>query len=197
MDSPDLAYRFEQSADISSASASIQQTTSGEISGQDLHMTVTVINGDTQTVTEVAILDGIAYQRDGNGPWTRSGSTTAAAAIVPQLSHVFDQSTIRYAGHELHDGGYLQHLTLPSPIELTGDLLGWLPSSATTGTLDALDLYLESDGRPVDITYELTFAIQPDASSDPIQLHGVYRSTYIDVGQDVPINIDGLNLAPV
>ena len=197
MDTPDLAYRFEQSADISSSDASLRQTTTGEVSGQDLHMTLTVTQGDTQTVSEIAILDGTAYQRDASGPWMRSGSTTAATSIVPQLTHVFDQSTMRYAGHELHEGSYLQHLTLPTPIALSGDLTEWLPSSATTGTLDALDLYLESDGRPVDITYELSFAIQPDASSDPIQLHGVYRSTYIDVGEDIPIQIDGLNLAPV
>ncbi len=197
MDTPDLAYRFEQSADISSSDASLRQTTTGEVSGQDLHMTLTVTQGDTQTVSEIAILDGTAYQRDASGPWMRSGSTTAAASIVPQLTHVFDQSTMRYAGHELHEASYLQHLTLPTPIALSGDLLRMAAEQRHDGHPGRARPLPRIRRPAVDITYELSFAIQPDASSDPIQLHGVYRSTYIDVGQDIPIQIDGLNLAPV
>jgi hypothetical protein len=193
MDAPDLAYRFEQTADITSDSASFQQTASGEVSGRDVHMTVTTVQGTDRTVSEIAVLNGTAFQRDGSGAWSRSGQTTAVVSVVPQLAQIFDLTTMRYAGHEVHEGAYLQHLAMRDPVTLTGDLTtAWLPSSATTGTLDSLDLYLDSDGRPADISYELTFDVQADASSDPVELHGVYQATYADVGQDVPIQVDGL-----
>lgn len=193
MDAPDLAYRFEQTADIASDSASFKQTASGEVSGRDVHMKVTTVQGTDRTVSEIAVLNGTAFERDGSGAWSRSGETTAVVSVVPQLARIFDLTTMRYAGHEVHDGAYLQHLVMRDPVTLTGDLTtAWLPSSATSGTLDSLDLYLDSDGRPADITYELTFDVQADAASDPVELHGVYQATYADVGQDVPIQVDGL-----
>ena len=192
LDAPDLAYRFEQSADITSDTATLHQSATGEVAGPDLHITLTVTQGDQSTVSELAVLGGKTYQRDGTGPWSSTGSAGPGVSIVPTLDPVFQAGIVRYSGHEVHDGSVLQHLVVDGPVTLTDAFVGWLPSTATNGTLDSLDLYLEDDGRPADMQYKLTFDIQLDGTSDPVTLQGTYRQTFADLGQDVTVAVQGL-----
>jgi hypothetical protein len=192
LDAPDLAYRFEQTAAISTGQAELSQSVTGEVSGPDLHMTLTITQDGQETVTEIAVVDGQSFQRSGSGAWADAGPVTADASILPRLDPVFDAATIRYVGHEIHEGNLLQHLALTSPVPLTDDFEGWLPSLATNGTIDSLDLFVESDGSPVDLLYELSFELPMDSGSEPLQLHGTYRQSFRDLGQDISIEVPGL-----
>jgi hypothetical protein len=121
---------------------SVQVTASYDFSGADMRATLTVASPGVSKRSEMAAVGDTFWSRDDQADWVamaRSADVQQGLEDIYRTARITDDPTaLQYIGPETLDGEMLYHLSA---------LPGRVPYSS--GTFDALDLYVRADGTPV------------------------------------------------
>jgi len=120
----------------------VQIKTSYDFSGDDMRATMTATSPDSTSQSEMAAVGDTLWTRVNDGEFVvlpRNAETEQALDEMYRTVRITDDpSVLRYVGPETVEGQELHHLAAAP---------GQVPY--TSGTFDALDLYVLADGTPV------------------------------------------------
>lgn len=171
----------EASAGSAPKGTKVQTTMSFDFNGDDMRALMTLSFGGQTTEFEIVALGDTLWAREGAsvfGSQPRSAESDQQLIDQGYVRLTDDPGVLRYVGPETIDGRELHRLTaLPGAIPYT------------TGTFDALDLYVLEDGTPV--LAKGTFTGKGDAGE---VLTGTISLEFSDFGG--PITIEAPSTSP-
>ena len=132
-------------ATVNGTKSTVDVTLTGDISGDDLSLTIKGSGGGQVLDQELVVLDETSFVRSGGGPWQsapRSAVESTLADLVKAIRLVSDPQDLRVVGPETIDGQALQHLTASRAIP-------YAPSTGGSGQYDVFDIWVLDDGTPV------------------------------------------------
>ena len=180
LQSEPLVTHVDQVGTVEQGATDLVAKMTGDISGSDISLTLTLELGSQRSVSElVAVGDDLLIRLDG-GEW-QVGDLVAARASIEALIRAArlldDPAALAHVGTATVDGRELQHLVA------VGDI-PYVPSSGGSGSYTAFDLYVEVDGTPVLLEGSFTAT---DANGATVS--GDTRIAYSDFGGPIDIEL--------
>jgi hypothetical protein len=140
-----LVMHLEQVATATTAVGDVEAALSGDLSGNDLDITMHISTAAGEVDMSIVVLGDTAYLRQGEEEWVSAPAEVAEAELAGLIQNarlVGDPLDLLYVGPEDVDGRALHHLTASRTIP-------YAPAAGGTGQYDVFDIWVEEDGTPV------------------------------------------------
>ena len=192
IESPDVRFRATQTTSITIGEVLVTQVITNEVVGQDAHITVSVSREGAETETsEVALIDGASYARQGSGPWQPS-TVAADWAGVGRVFSFIDGETMQAMGRELHGGLFVDRLALKEPVPIDQAVRDTFAMGAGEGTLQVFDLWVQPDGTPASLEAAMSFEVRSAEDAQATSVSSIIIQEFSDFGGDVVLDLPDL-----